>query len=116
MRRLSWFGSRRTLLLQRRAGLAPWLRRRGHRQHGCCHAEHHRQQGCGCGGHPFGFHRRFSAREEEEAALEQYLKDLEAEAKGVRERLTELRGLNTVRLFRRFAKDSQGSCAFRSAS
>ena len=64
----------------------------GHRQHGCCHAEHHRQEGCGCGGHPFGFHRRFSAREEEEAALEQYLKDLEAEAKGVRERLTELRG------------------------
>jgi hypothetical protein len=64
----------------------------GHRQHRCCHAGHHRQQGCGCGGHPFSFHRRFSAREEEEAALEQYLKDLEAEAKGVRERLTELRG------------------------
>jgi hypothetical protein len=36
-------------------------------------------------------HRRFSTREEEAAALEDYLKALEAEAKGVRERLAEMR-------------------------
>jgi hypothetical protein len=53
----------------------------GHWQHGCC---------CG-GGHPSGFQRRFSTREEEAAALEDYLKELEAEAKGVRERLAEIR-------------------------
>jgi hypothetical protein len=54
----------------------------------CCggHSEHD----CGCG-HPFRFHRWFSTSEEEAAALEQYLKDLEAEAKGVQERLAQLR-------------------------
>ena len=72
----------------------------GHPQHGCgcgCHAQSgcgcggHSQHGCGCGGgHPFRFHRWFSTREEEAAALGEYLKDLEAEAKGVRERLTEI--------------------------
>jgi hypothetical protein len=36
-------------------------------------------------------HRRFSTREEEAAALEDYLKELEAETKGVRERLAEMR-------------------------
>ena len=47
---------------------------------------------CCCGGgHPFGFQRRFSTREEEAAALEDYLKELEAEAKGVRKRLVEMR-------------------------
>ena len=54
---------------------------------------------CGCGSHwqhgggrdAFGFHRRFSTREEEAAALKDYLKELEAEAKGVRERLAEIR-------------------------
>ena len=46
---------------------------------------------CCCGGHPSGFHRRFSTREEETAGLEDYLKELEAEAKGVRERLAEIR-------------------------
>jgi hypothetical protein len=34
----------------------------------------------------------FPTKEDEATALERYLKDLEAEAKGVRERLTELRG------------------------
>ena len=72
----------------------------GHPQHGCgcgCHAQSgcgcggHSQHGCGCGGgHRFRFHRWFSTGEEEVAALEEYLKDLEAEAKGVRERLAEL--------------------------
>jgi len=65
--------------------------RKHHRHHGWGHAGHHQEQDC-CGGHPFGFHRRFPAREEEQAELEQYLKDLEAEAKGVQERLAQLRG------------------------
>ena len=39
-----------------------------------------------------GFRRRFLSREERIAALEQYLKGLEGEAQGVRERLAELRG------------------------
>ena len=70
----------------------------GHQRHGwggashcCCGGEGHPQHGCGCG-HPFRFRRWFSTKEDEVAGLEQYLKDLEAEAKGVRERLTELRG------------------------
>jgi hypothetical protein len=68
----------------------------GHPQHGCgCEGQRHHgggeaSHGCGCG-HPFGFRRLFPTKEDEAAALEQYLKDLEAEAKGVRERLTELR-------------------------
>ena len=67
----------------------------GHRRHGwgeasgcCCGG--HAQHDCGCG-HPFRFHRWFSTEEEEAAALEDYLKELEAEAKGVRERLAEMR-------------------------
>jgi hypothetical protein len=63
----------------------------GHGHHGCCCGAHYRHHDCGCG-HPFGFRRQFSTREEEAAALEQYLKDLEAEANGVRERLAELKG------------------------
>lgn len=68
----------------------------GHRHHGwggashCCCGGGHPQHGCGCGG-PFGFQRRFSTREEDAAGLEQYLKELEAEATGVRERLTALK-------------------------
>jgi len=63
----------------------------GGASHCCCGSAGHPQHGCGCGG-PFRFHRWFSTKEDETAALEQYLKDLEAEAKGVRERLEELRG------------------------
>jgi hypothetical protein len=81
----------------------------GHPQHGSgcgCHAQSgcgcggHSQHGCGCGGghfergssgeHALRFHRRFRSRDDEMADLEQYLRDLEAEAKGVRERLAEL--------------------------
>ncbi len=68
----------------------------GHQRHGwggasecCCGG--HSQPDCGCG-HPFRFHRWFSTSEEEVTALEQYLKDLEAEAKGVQERLAQMRG------------------------
>jgi hypothetical protein len=60
---------------------------------GECGCGGHSRQGGGCGGgHRFRFHRWFSSGEEETAALEEYLKQLEAEAKGVRERLTQLRG------------------------
>lgn len=62
----------------------------GGASHCCCGGGGHSQHDCGCG-HPFGFRRWFPTKEDEAAALEQYLKDLEAEAKGVRERLTELR-------------------------
>ena len=58
----------------------------------CCCGGDHRQHGCCCGGgHPSGFQRRFSTKEEETAGLEDYLKELEAEAEGVRERLAEIR-------------------------
>ena len=74
-----------------------------HSQHGCgCGCGGHSRHECGCGSHvesggccggrrPFGFRRRFTTREEEAAALEDYLKELEAETKGVRERLAEMR-------------------------
>ncbi len=39
-----------------------------------------------------GLTRRFISKEERIAALEQYLKALEGEAQGVRERLAELKG------------------------
>lgn len=54
----------------------------GHR-HECC---------CGEGEGAQGFRRRFHGRAERVAGLEAYLKDLEAEAQGVREALDELRG------------------------
>jgi hypothetical protein len=84
----------------------------GHSQHSCgcghpsgCHCGCHHGSGsasqCGCGGghsqhgcsgdHALRFHRRFRSRDDEVADLEQYLRDLEAEAKGVRERLAEVR-------------------------
>jgi len=88
---------------------------------GCCGGEHEEQRGhspwghawrhwerhmpphhfwgrghdCGCGsmawGSGFAFRRRFPTREERIAWLEQYLKDLQAEAKAVEERIAELR-------------------------
>jgi len=53
---------------------------------GCCY------QGCGChhqGG--MGFHRRFISREEIVSRLEEYLKQLQAEIKGVEERIAEMK-------------------------
>jgi hypothetical protein len=58
---------------------------------GSCCCGQHWHHGCG-GGHPFSFHHRFSTKEAEAAALDQYPKDIEDEAKGVRERFTELKG------------------------
>ncbi len=71
----------------------------------CGHEAHHSQRGewehhggygrghhsgCGCGHFGHG-HRRFFTKEEIIARLEEYLKELQAEAKGVEERLAELR-------------------------
>ena len=50
----------------------------GHHSWGCC---------CASGSPP----RRFPTREEAIAQLEEYLKNLQAEAKGVQERIAELR-------------------------
>jgi hypothetical protein len=65
------------------------------------HGEHHRYHhhggdcGCGCEGKAWGpgssFRRRFPTREERIAWLEEYLKGLQAEAKGVEERIAEMK-------------------------
>jgi hypothetical protein len=68
----------------------------GHHKHH--HCEHHRHHGGACGGRwgeggpaRGAFRRRFFSREERIAELEQYLNDLQAEAKGVEEKLARLR-------------------------
>lgn len=68
----------------------------GHHRHGgeCCggHGGHRRHDGeCCRGGEGMPFRRHFSTREEQIAWLEEYLKELQAEAKGVEERLAELK-------------------------
>ena len=61
-----------------------------HGDHGCCCGEGDRGRGMGC--HTGrGFGRRFSTREERITRLEEYLKDLQAEARAVEERLAEMR-------------------------
>ena len=56
------------------------------------HGEHRRHGGeCGCGCEGAPFRRHFITREEQIAWLEQYLKELQAEAKGVEERIAELK-------------------------
>jgi hypothetical protein len=61
----------------------------GHEAGSCgCHDSHD----CGCGGHGHGFQRRYQTKEERIAELEAYLRELEAEAQGVREAIAELRG------------------------
>ena len=81
-------------------------------RHGEQHGQEVQSEGCGCGGHEhhgmrrdngdcscgchqhhgvMGFHRHFTSREEIAARLEEYLKQLQAEAKGVEERLAELK-------------------------
>ena len=65
-------------------------------QHGCGHSPHHTRGDIGhhpadyCCGTGHGF-RRFHTREEMITRLEGYLKNLQAEAKGVEERITELK-------------------------
>ena len=66
----------------------------GHGHHGMYGGRHH-HGGCRCGCHQqhegMGFRRHFIPREEIIARLEEYLKQLQAEAKGVEERIAELR-------------------------
>ena len=64
---------------------------------GCGYSAHHfpREEwrhhgGCGCG-HSSYRQRHFPTREEVIARLEEYLKDLQVEAKGVEEHIAELR-------------------------
>jgi hypothetical protein len=56
-----------------------------------CHSHHHGGS-CDCGEE--GFERQFYTREEKIEMLEEYLKDLKAEQKGVEEALVELRKEN----------------------
>lgn len=75
---------------------APW--RASHHHWGCGHghpghhphwgAGHHSGECCCTPGYP---HRRFITREEIIAQLEEYLKNLQAEAKGVEEHIAELK-------------------------
>ena len=62
---------------------------------GCGGHEPHGHHGCSCGCHQhhggMGFHRRFVSRDEIISKLEEYLKQLQAEAKGVEERIAELK-------------------------
>lgn len=66
----------------------------GYGHHGMYRGWHHHGN-CGCGCHQhhggMGFHRRFVSREEVINNLEEYLKQLQAEAKGVEERIAELK-------------------------
>jgi hypothetical protein len=66
----------------------------GHTHHGVGREGHH-DGGCGCGCHqPHGgmkFHRHFISREDMVTRLEEYLKQLQAEAKGVEERIAEMK-------------------------
>lgn len=55
------------------------------------HEHHHRGGECGCGRRGPGFLRHFFTREERVAWLEEYLKALQAEAKGVEERIAALK-------------------------
>ena len=70
----------------------------GHGEH---HGEHHGSHGCCCGmggfDHDLGFvagmrfGRRFPTREERIAWLEEYLKELQAEAKAVEQHIADLK-------------------------
>jgi len=63
----------------------------------CCHDQSAGRQGYGgCCGRPGwedpqGFRRQFATRNEQSARLEDYLKELQAEARAVQEKLDELK-------------------------
>ena len=67
----------------------------GEREEGCgCGGHHeHGHYGCGCRGEGpgFGLRRHFQSRAEQIEELEAYLKELEAEAQGVRGHLEDFR-------------------------
>jgi hypothetical protein len=50
---------------------------------------------CGCQDSPYGMRRRFTSRAEQIKELERYLGQLEEEATGVRERITDLKAGGT---------------------
>ena len=66
----------------------------GHEHHGM-YREWHHHGGCSCECHQqhggMRFHRHFISREEIITRLEEYLKQLQAEAKGVEERIAEMK-------------------------
>jgi hypothetical protein len=62
---------------------------RGHHGHG---GHHDRGCGCSCRHGASGFQRRFWTKEERIAWLEEYLAELQAEAKGVEERIANMKG------------------------
>ena len=66
--------------------------RGGYRHHGM-YGQWYHQDYCGCGCHRggVGFQRGFIRREEVIDNLEEYLKDLQSEAKGIEERIAELK-------------------------
>lgn len=83
----------------------------GHHGHRFRMSEQHHHEGCGCGGHHGhrahgfeghhhgrgfgpGFERHFISKEEIIAKLEEYLKQLKAEVKGVEERIAEFKKTN----------------------
>ena len=63
-----------------------------HHEFGCGHPAHHAVWGvghhCGCGAH--GYPQQPATREESISQLEQYLKDLQAQAKALEERISEM--------------------------
>ena len=67
-----------------------------HHEFGCGHPAHHavwgmghHVSGCGCGAH--GYPQHPATREESISQLEQYLKDLQAQAKVLEERIDEMK-------------------------
>lgn len=65
-----------------------------HHEFGCGHPEHHAVWGVGhhhyeCGAH--GYPQHPATREESISQLEQYLKDLQAQAKALEERISEMK-------------------------
>lgn len=71
-----------------------YMERRHHPHEGCgCERHAHppaAQHGCGCVHHGY-LPRRFPSREELIQEMEEYLKQLQAEVKGVEERLAEMK-------------------------
>ena len=67
----------------------------GGHEHQGMDRERHQHGGCSCGCHQhhggMRFHRHFISREEIIIRLEEYLKQLQAEAKGVEERIAEMK-------------------------
>lgn len=70
-------------------------RHEGHNEDCGCGGHGHHAEGCGCGCHQhhggMRFQRHFISQEEIISRLEEYLKQLQSEAKGVEERIAEMK-------------------------